>query len=174
MVGWKRVGYHPDCPLPMGAVDSVLMGSTTPHILESLDEVRAALLEIRVAAVLGMKDGSDPDAPAYRIPQMLKTRGIQIIPVNPKFATIDGETCYPSLADVPVAFDTLDVFRHPRFIPRHVDEILALPAERRPRLVWFQLGIREDASAARLAAAGIHVVQDRCLGVDVVKHRPPA
>jgi len=144
------------------------------NLLETIEDVTAAVRAVRVAAVLGMKDGSDPEAPAYRIPQMLRQRGIRVIPVNPKFATIDGEPCYPSIAAVPEAFDTLDVFRAPKFIAGIADEILALPAERRPMLVWLQLGIRDDAAAARLAAAGIRVVQDRCLGVDAVRFRPRA
>jgi predicted CoA-binding protein len=137
---------------------------------EIADLVRA----IRVAAVLGMKDGSDPDAAAYRIPQILRERGIHVIPVNPKFETIDGDRCYPTLAAVPEPFDTLDVFRAPKFIAGIAEEILALPPERRPRLVWLQSGIRDDASAKRLAAAGIQVVQDRCLGVDAAQFRPRA
>src|SRR5262245_37829962 len=108
-----------------------------PNILESPDDIIAAVRAVRVAAVLGMKDGKDPAAPAYRSPQLLVERGIRVIPVNPKFETIDGAPCFARIADVPEPFDTLDVFRHPRFIPGHVDEILALPPERRPRLVWL-------------------------------------
>ena len=145
-----------------------------PNLLESLEDVTAAVRAIRVAAVLGMKDGSDPGAAAYRIPQMLRERGIRVIPVSPKFASIDGEPCYRSIADVPESYDTLDVFRAPKFIAGIADEILALRPERRPKLVWLQLGIRDDAAAARLAAAGIRVVQDRCLGVDAARFRPGA
>lgn len=144
------------------------------NLLESAEEVAAAVRGIRVTAVLGMKDGSDPDAPAYRIPQILRQRGIRVIPVNPKFESIDGARCYPSIADVPEPYDTLNVFRAPRHIAGIADEILVLPPERRPALVWLQLGIRDDAAAARLAAAGIRVVQDRCLGVEAAKFRARA
>jgi len=146
----------------------------TSNILESIEDVTAAVRAIRVAAVLGMKDGRDPGAPAYRIPQMLRERGIRVIPVNPKFESIDGDPCYSSIAQVPEPFDTLDVFRAPKHIAGIADEILALPPDRRPRLVWLQSGIRDDAAAARLAAAGIQVVQDRCLGVDAARFRPRA
>ena len=139
-----------------------------------LEAVEAAVRDVRVVAVLGMKDGRDPGAPAHRIPQMLREHGVRVIPVNPKFDSIDGERCYPTIADVPEPFDTLDVFRHPRFISGIADEVLALPEERRPRLVWLQSGIRDDASAARLSAAGIQVIQDRCLGVDAARFRPRA
>ena len=133
------------------------------------EDVATAVRAMRVVAVLGMKDGSDPDAPAYRIPQMLKGLGIRVIPVNPKFDSIDGERCYPNIAAVPEVFDTLDVFRQTQFLAGHANEVLALPPERRPKLVWFQLGLRDDLAASRLAGAGIEVVQDRCLGVDAVK-----
>ena len=146
----------------------------SPNLIETLDDVAAAVRAIRVAAVLGMKDGSDPEAAAWRIPRMLREHGISVIPVNPKFETIDGDRCYPSIAAIPVPYDTLDVFRAPKFIAGIADEILALPPERRPSLVWLQLGIRDDAAAARLAAAGIRVVQDRCLGVDAARFRPRA
>ena len=145
-----------------------------PRLLESREDIEAAVRAVRVAAVLGMKDGSDPDAPAYRIPQMMRERGIRVIPVNPKFESIDGERCYPTLAAVPEPFDTLDVFRAPKFIAGIADEVLALPRERRPSLVWLQSGIRDDAAAARLAEAEIQVVQDRCLGVEAARHRPRA
>ncbi len=144
------------------------------NLLESIQAIEAAIRAIGVVAVLGMKDGTDPGAAAYRIPQMLRAHGIRVIPVNPKFETIDGDRCYASIAAVPESFDTLDVFRAPQFIAGIADEILALPPERRPRLVWLQSGIRDDKAAARLAAAGIQVVQDRCLGVDADRFRPRA
>ena len=144
------------------------------NLLESREDIEAAVRAVRVAVVLGMKDGSDPDAPAYRIPQMLREHGIRVIPVNPKFASIDGERCFPSLAAVPEPFDTLDVFRAPKFIAGIAGEVLALPPERRPSLVWLQSGIRDDAAAARLAAADIQVVQDHCLGVEAARSRPRA
>jgi predicted CoA-binding protein len=140
-------------------------------ILDSEDDVAAAVRAARVVAVLGMKDGSDPDAPAYRIPVILEELGMRVLPVNPKFERIDGKRCYPTLADVPEPFDTLDVFRASRHLATHADQILALPAERRPGVVWFQSGIRDDATAERLSREGIRVVQDRCLGVYARRYR---
>jgi predicted CoA-binding protein len=142
-----------------------------PLILESEADVAAAVQGARVVAVLGAKDGSDPDAPAYRIPVVLRERGMRVIFVNPTFREIDGTPSYPTLADVPEAFDAVDVFRAPRWIPGHVAQILALPAARRPSLVWLQSGIRHDDAARRLAEAGLRVVQDRCLGVYAARYR---
>ena len=145
-----------------------------PRLLESREDIEAAVRAIRVAVVLGMKDGSDPNAPAHRIPQMMRERGIRVIPVNPKFESIDGERCYPSIAEVPEPFDALDVFRARRHIAGIADEVLALPLERRPSLVWLQSGIRDDGAATRLAEAEIQVVQDHCLGVEAARLRPRA
>ena len=130
--------------------------------------VRAA----RVVAVLGMKDESRASQPAHGIPRMLVERGMEVIPVNPTIASSLGRRAWPSLADVPVPFDLVDVFRRSDRIPSIADEILALPPGRRPSVVWLQTGIRHDAAAARLEAAGIAVVQDECLGVLAARWRP--
>jgi predicted CoA-binding protein len=94
--------------------------------------------------------------------------------VNPKFQTVLGEQVYPDLASVPERVDVVDIFRRPDAIPALADEILALPPEKRPSVVWMQAGIKNDAAAQKLAEAGIRVVQDRCLGVYAARYRLPA
>jgi predicted CoA-binding protein len=126
------------------------------------EAMRELLARTRTIAVLGIK--ADPDEDSQRVAAYLKRAGYRILPVNPKLERVLGEPCRASLAELADPVDLIDVFRAPRHLPAHVDEILALAAP--PRAVWFQLGIRDDASAARLAAAGIAVVQDRCLMVD--------
>jgi len=130
--------------------------------------VRAA----RVVAVLGMKDDARAGEPAIEIPRLLVARGLEVIPVNPTIKSALGRPAYARLADVSVAFDLLDVFRRAENVPAIADEVLALPPERRPRVVWLQSGIRHEAAAARLRAAGITVVQDACLGVLAARYRP--
>jgi predicted CoA-binding protein len=120
---------------------------------------------MRTIAVVGMKGEDQLDAAAYSIPAMLQARGFRVVPVNPTIASSLGEKAYPRLAEVPEPFDLVDVFRRAEAIPALVDEILALPADRRPRVVWLQTGIRHDAATERLLAAGVDVVQSRCLGV---------
>ena len=68
------------------------------------------------------------------------------------------------LEALPEAVDVIEIFRRPEYLPGHADEILALPW--RPKVVWFQLGIRNDVAAEKLARAGIRVVQDRCMMPD--------
>ena len=126
--------------------------------------LRRLLGSARTIAVLGIKAGDEDDA--YRVPLYLADNGYRILPVSPKLESVLGERCVARLADLDTPADLIDVFRAPKHLPAHTEEILALGWK--PRAVWFQEGIRDDLSAARLEAAGIAVVQDRCI---MVEHR---
>jgi predicted CoA-binding protein len=126
--------------------------------LESDAELRSVFERTRTIAVLGAKDRWGEDA--WNVPRYLERAGYLVRAVNPKLSQWGDAPAWPTLAALPDRVDLIDVFRAPAQLPGHVDEILALPW--RPDCVWFQLGIRDDASAARLEAAGIAVVQDRC------------
>jgi uncharacterized protein len=117
--------------------------------------------EARTIAVLGAK--AQPSAPAHYVPAYLARVGYRVLPVNPTLVggQILGETVLPTLADLAEPVDVIEVFRRPEYLPAHAAEILKLPW--RPAVVWFQLGIRNDAAAEPLARAGIRVVQDRCM-----------
>ncbi len=123
-------------------------------------------------AVEGMQDESKADRAAYRIPAMLKERGIRLYPVNPKIQSSLGEKAYASLKEVPVKVDILDVFRRPDVIPALAEEIIALPPEKRPAVVWLQTGITHPEAEAKLEKAGFKVVSDACLGVLASRVRP--
>lgn len=130
-------------------------------------EIETVVREARTVAVLGMKDERDVMGPAYQIPRMLRERGIEVIAVNPE---IDG--FLSGVSALPRRVDILDVFRRAENVDAHVDEILAMPAELRPPVVWLQTGIINTRAAARLEAAGIRVVMDECLGVWAARLRP--
>jgi predicted CoA-binding protein len=132
--------------------------------MQSDAELRDLLRRVRSIAVLGIKDGEDDDA--FRVPRYLQEHGYRIVPINPKLKTVLGEPVVASLAEVRGGVDLVDVFRAPQHVPAHAEEILALSP--RPLAVWLQLGIAHAQAAARLEAAGIAVVQDRCL---MVEHR---
>ena len=140
-------------------------GDMSARKVESEEDLAAIVRALRTVAVVGMKDEEQGDQPAFEIPRMLQAKGVRVIPVNPKLKRSLGAVAYPDLASVPERFEVVDVFRRTDAIPGLADEILALPAERRPKVVWLQTGIRHDVAADRLVAAGIDVVQDRCLGV---------
>ncbi len=143
------------------------MTHTTPtpgRLIETAADVQALLERSRRIAVLGIK--TEPMQPAYYVPQYAQRAGYEIVPVPvyyPDVTEILGQSVYRRVAAVPGAVDIVNVFRRPGDIPPHVDDIIA----KRPAAVWFQLGIRNDAAAALLTAAGIDVVQDRCLLVDL-------
>ena len=116
----------------------------------------------RTIAVVGIKAGASDDA--FRVPQYMQRHGHRIVPISPKLDEVLGERCVTSLREVREPIDLVNLFRAPQHLPAHVDEILAM--DPLPFAVWFQLGIRGDASAARLRAAGVAVVQDACLMVE--------
>lgn len=130
--------------------------------LETDEALRELLGRVRTIAVVGIKAGASDDA--FRVPAHMQAVGWCIAPVNPRLAQVLGVACVPSLRFVPTPVDLVNVFRAPENVPAHVDEILALSP--RPSGVWLQLGIRHDDSVRRLEAAGIAVVQDRCLMVE--------
>lgn len=136
------------------------------HLLESSDQIRDLLSGARRIAVLGIKTEAQSFQPAFYVPEYVQSEGYEIIPVPvyyPDVTTILGQQVYRRVADIPGVIDIVNVFRRSHDVPPHVDDILA----KRPRAVWLQSGIRHDESAERFARAGIDVVQDQCLMVEV-------
>ncbi len=141
-----------------------------PNILEDEAGIGDLVRSARRVAVLGIKTEQQSAQPAFYVPAYLASAGAEIVPVPvyyPDVEEILGQRVYRNLAEVPGPIDIVDVFRRPADIPRHAEDLVRL----RPRAVWFQLGIRNDAAARMLAANGIQVVQDRCLMVEWRRHR---
>jgi len=134
------------------------------HLIDSPARIQQILENTRRIAVLGMKP--DASQPAYYVPEYAANAGYEIIPVPvyyPELTEMMGKKVYRKLTDIPGDVDLVDVFRRPKDISQHVDDILA----KKPQTVWFQLGIRNDEAAERLAKAGIDVIQDHCLLVEL-------
>lgn len=134
------------------------------HLVEDDAGLRRIIEQSHRIAVLGIKT-ADSGQSAYLIPEALQKSGFEVIPVPvyyPEVTEILGQQVYRTLAAIPGPVDLVDVFRRPKDIPQHLDDIIA----KRPKAVWFQLGIRNDEAAERLAREGIDVVQDRCLMVE--------
>jgi predicted CoA-binding protein len=132
--------------------------------IESLPEIRAVLERTRTIAVLGAHH--HPSRPAFYVPDYLRVQGYRILPVNPTLVgtTLWGEPVRATLAEIGEPIDMVDVFRLAELLPGHLADLLAMKPP--PRLVWLQLGIRNNAFANALVAAGIDVVQDRCTLAD--------
>jgi predicted CoA-binding protein len=127
-------------------------------------QLREILTTSPTIAVLGVH--SEPERAAFYVPEYLHDEGYRIIGVNPVFAGAElfGEKVRPTLAEIAEPIDLVDVFRPAARIPDHVEDILAMNP--RPKVVWFQLGIKNDDAAKILEAAGILVVQNRCTLAD--------
>jgi predicted CoA-binding protein len=135
------------------------------NVIEDLGGVRQVLAAAKRVAVLGIRSEQYSSRPAFYVPQYLISAGLAVIPVPVYDLHVDeilGQKVFRRLADIPGEIDLVDVFRGSEDIPSHLDDMLA----KRPRVVWFQSGIRNDEVAETLARAGIKVVQDRCLMVD--------
>lgn len=138
------------------------------HLIEDDAGIARVLDDTKRIAVLGIKVESSQ--PANYVPAYAQRAGLEVVPVPvyyPELTEILGERVYRRVADVPGSVDMVNVFRRPKDIPAHLDDIIA----KKPKVVWFQLGIRNDAAAERLAREGIDVVQDRCLMVELQHHR---
>jgi uncharacterized protein len=143
---------------------------TTPsHHIETDADIGALLKRSRRIAVLGIKTEAQAGQPAFDIAKYLVDAGLDVVPVPvyyPEAKEILGRKVYRRLMDIPGDIDLVDVFRRPTDLEQHVEDILA----KKPKAVWFQHGIRNDAVADKLAAAGIDVVQDKCIMVEHRRH----
>jgi predicted CoA-binding protein len=136
------------------------------RLIEDNVEAQEALLESKRLAILGIKPEDHAMQPAYYVAEYLHKNGYDVIPVPvyyPDCREIFGKpVCRKLIEAGPI--DMVVVFRKPNDIPPHVDDIIAA----KPKYVWFQLGIRNEQAAKRLAEAGIGVIQDKCT---MVEHR---
>ena len=147
-------------------MDEPVADDWTTRLLEDPASIRALLERTRRIAVLGIKPEDHGDAPAFFVPQYAQAAGFEIVPVPvyyPDVVEILGERVHRRVAEVPGDVDLVNVFRRSADVSAHVDDILA----KRPHAVWMQSGIRNAEAAERLARAGIFVVQDRCLMVEL-------
>jgi len=142
-----------------------MMSDWKRNVIQDTTAIQDIIRNTKTIAVLGIKPDSHADQPAHYVPAHMLAAGFEIIPVPvyyPQVTEILGEKIYRKLTDIGRPIDMVNVFRRPKDIPPHVDDIIAA----KPKSVWFQLGIRNDEAAQRLAEAGIKVVQDRCLMVE--------
>jgi predicted CoA-binding protein len=146
------------------------MSDWKQNLITDARGIASMLQDTRTIAVLGIKPETHGDQAAYYVPAHMAAAGFEIIPVPvyyPDVTEILGKPVFRSLAAIGRPIDMVNVFRRPSDIPPHVDDILAA----KPKYVWFQLGIRNDEAAQKLAEAGIKVVQDRCLMVEEGRRR---
>ena len=140
------------------------MNETTP-----LDYPDAKLIRIlgsvKTIAMVGVS--ANWNRPSYFVMKYLQSKGFRVIPVNPGLAgqELMGEKAYASLKDIPDKIDMVDVFRNSDAVPPIVDDAIAIGA----KVVWMQLGVRNDAAAARAEAAGLRVIMNRCPKIEYMR-----
>ena len=128
--------------------------------MDDINTLRRILSQARVIAVVGLS--ADWYRPSYFAAKYMQEHGYRVIPVNPKYASILGEKCYRSLRDIPERVDMVDVFRKPQDVLPIAEEAIAIGA----KVLWQQLGVKNEAAAARARAAGLESVMDRCVKIE--------
>jgi predicted CoA-binding protein len=130
--------------------------------MDDIESLRRILRENRVVAMVGLS--ADWFRPSYFAAKYLQEHGYRVIPVNPRYAgkQVLGETCYPNLREIPGKVDVVDVFRRTEDVPPIADDAIAIGA----KVLWQQIGVKNQAAAARAQAAGLEVVMDRCMKIE--------
>jgi predicted CoA-binding protein len=124
------------------------------------DDVVRRVLAHQTWAVVGLRE--NPARPAYGVARFLQRQGKRIVPVHHQPQDVFGETAYPRLADIPFPVDVVDVFVNSSIAGGIADQAIAIGA----RAVWFQLDVIDEEAAARVRAAGIDMVMDRCPAIE--------
>ena len=128
--------------------------------MDDINTLRRILSQNRVIAVVGLS--ADWYRPSYFAAKYMQEHGYRVIPVNPKYEAILGQRCYRSLRDIPEAVDIVDVFRKTQDVPPIAEDAISIGA----KVLWQQLGVKNEAAAARARAAGLDAVLDRCVKIE--------
>jgi uncharacterized protein len=128
--------------------------------MDDINTLRRILRECRTLAVVGLS--AEWHRPSFFAAKYMQEHGYRVIPVNPKYKEILGEKCYPSLHDIPDKVDLVDVFRKTADVPPIAEAAIAIGA----RVLWQQLGVKNDSAAERARAAGLESVMDRCVKIE--------
>jgi predicted CoA-binding protein len=128
--------------------------------MDDINTLRRILSQSRVIAVVGLS--ADWFRPSYFAAKYMQEHGYTVIPVNPRYPEVLGQKCYRSLREVPGKVDLVDCFRKTEDIPPIAEDAIAIGA----KVLWQQLGVKNEAAAARARAAGLDAVTDRCVKIE--------
>lgn len=129
-------------------------------IVDDIPGLRRILTGSRTIAVVGLS--ANWNRPSNFAAKYMQEHGYRIVPVNPAYASVLGETCYPDLASIPVPVDIVDCFRRAPEIPAIAEAAIAIHA----KVLWMQLGIENAEAAKRASDAGLDVVMNRCVKIE--------
>jgi predicted CoA-binding protein len=128
--------------------------------MDDSEKTRRILLRYRTIAVVGLS--AQWHRPSYFAAKYMQEHGYRVIPVNPGQAEILGEKCYKSLRDIPEKVDIVDCFRKSAEIPAIADDAIAIGA----KVLWMQLGVENGEARRKAEAAGLEVVENRCVKIE--------
>jgi predicted CoA-binding protein len=128
--------------------------------MDDINTLRRILRESKTIAVVGLS--ADWFRPSYFAAKYMQEHGYRVIPVNPKYPEILGEKCYKSLGDIPEKVDLVDVFRKTQDVMPIAEEAIAIGA----KVLWQQLGVKNEAAAEKARSAGLLAVMDRCVKIE--------
>lgn len=130
-------------------------------VITSDNELAQLLSKTKRVAVVGISDKED--RPSNGVSRwLMRNSHLELYFVNPALTEVLGRPCYASLADIPEPIDMVDIFRKVSDIPAVVDEAIAIGA----KSIWIQLGLVDEASAARAVSAGLDVAMDLCIKIE--------
>jgi predicted CoA-binding protein len=129
-------------------------------IVDDIAGLRRILTRSRTLAVVGLS--AQWYRPSYFAAKYMRDHGYRIIPVNPRYEEVLGERCYPDLRSIPEPVDLVDCFRKSADIPPIADAAIAVGA----KVLWQQIGVKNEAAAAKARAAGLETVMDRCVKIE--------
>jgi predicted CoA-binding protein len=128
--------------------------------MDDINTLRRILRESKVIAVVGLS--ADWFRPSYFAAKYMQEHGYRVIPVNPRYPEILGEKCYASVREVPEKIDIVDVFRKSADVMPIAEDAIAV----RAKVLWQQLGVRNEAAAQQARAAGLEAIMDRCVKIE--------
>ena len=128
--------------------------------MSSAHDIQRILQRCRTLAVVGLS--AEAHRPSYFAAKYMLEHGYRIVPVNPKYPSILGQRCFPSLEAIDHPVDMVDVFRRPQDTPAIAEQAVAIGA----KVLWLQLGVINEQARAIAAAGGLEVVQDRCVKIE--------
>lgn len=131
--------------------------------MNDIDTLRRVLRDSRTIAVVGLS--AEWHRPSYFAAKYMQQRGYRIVPVNPKYPEILGETSYPDLKAIPFPIDLVDVFRKPQDCVPIAQDAVAIGA----RALWLQIGVINEEAQRLAEAAGLTVVADRCVKIEYAR-----
>jgi uncharacterized protein len=131
--------------------------------MTDIRDLRRIMTDYKRVAMVGLSD--DWSRPSNFAAKYLLDHGFEVIPVNPKYPEILGQKCYADLRDIPTAVDIVDLFQRIDRVPPFVDQAIEIGA----KVVWLQLGIVHEEAAQKARAAGLEVVQDRCMKIEYAR-----